>query len=360
MGTVMEAQLKEHPVGLPMGTVVSREVRLKEYPVGLPTKNHFEIATAQLPPPRRGQCLVRNIWMSVDPYMRGRMRPGHYFVPPFEPGKPLEGACVGQVVASDKGPFEIGDYVLGEMGWREYWLTDGQGVHKIDPSLAPVQTYLGALGMTGMTAYVGLVRIGQIVPGETVFVSGAAGAVGNIACQIAKIKGCQVVASAGSDEKIAWLKEHAQIDRGINYKKAPRLSEAIREACPDGINIYFDNVGGDHLEAALQNMANFGRIVACGMISSYNQESPPPGPPSIFRVVTSRLRMEGFIVFDHLDLRPAFLSDMSGWLREGLVESKETIWEGLDKAPAAFVGLFRGDNTGKMLVKIGPAPAVRA
>jgi NADPH-dependent curcumin reductase CurA len=215
------------------------------------------------------------------------------------------------------------------------------------------------MGMPGMTAYVGLLRIGQIVPGETVFVSGAGGAVGTIACQIAKIKGCRIIASAGSDEKIAWLKEHAQIDHGINYKKAGKLSDALARACPEGINIYFDNVGGDHLEAALLNMANFGRIVACGMISSYNQESPPPGPSSIHRVVTSRLRIEGFIVFDHQEVRPAFLSDMSGWIREGLVEPKETIYEGLEKAPAAFIGLFKGENTGKMLVKVGPDPAVR-
>lgn len=356
MSTVTSPETRSREHG---AAVTSREVRLKEYPVGVPTSHHFEIATAQIGQPQRGQCLVRNIWMSVDPYMRGRMRPGRYFVPPFEPGKPLEGACVGQVVASHNGPFEVGDHVLGEMGWREYWLTDGQGVHKVDPGLAPLQAYLGALGMPGMTAYVGLLRIAQIVPGETVFVSGAAGAVGSIACQIAKVKGCRVVASTGSDDKVAWLKEHAQVDHAINYKKTPKLSDALAKACPEGINIYFDNVGGDHLEAALRNMANFGRIVACGMISSYNQESPPPGPPSIFRVVTSRLRIEGFIVFDHLDMRPAFLSDMSGWIREGLIEPTETVYQGLDKAPAAFIGLFRGENTGKMLVQIGPDRATR-
>lgn len=339
-------------------STTSREVRLKEYPIGVPTREHFEIATVQVPHPSPGQCLVRNIWMSVDPYMRGRMRPGKYFVPSFEIGKPLDGACIGQVVVSNNGPFAVGDYVQGELGWREYWLTDGTGVHKIDPTLAPIEAYLGALGMTGMTAYVGLIRIGQIIPAETVFVSGAAGAVGMIACQIARIKACKVIASAGSDAKVAWLKEQAGVDHAFNYKTVRNLGDELRAACPQGINVYFDNVGGDHLEAALQNMANFGRIVECGMISHYNAESPPPGPPSIFRVVTSRLRIEGFIVFDHNDMRSVFLSDMSTWIRDELIKWEETVYEGIENAPAAFLDLFKGRNLGKMLVKIGPDVAV--
>lgn len=341
-----------------MAATTGREVRLREYPIGVPTPGQFEIATVPVPEPQPDECLVRNIWMSVDPYMRGRMRAGKSFVPAFEIGKPLDGACVGQVIASNNGPFMVGDYVLGEMGWREYWITRGQGVVQVDPAIAPLQAYLGALGMPGMTAYVGLLRIGQIQAGETVFISGAAGAVGTIAVQIAKLKGCRVVASAGSDDKVAWLDDEAQADHVFNYKKVNSLNDELASACPGGINVYFDNVGGDHLEAALRNMANFGRIVACGMISAYNAESPPPGPPSISRIITNRLRMEGFIVFDHNDMRPSFLSQMSGWIRDGRVKWKETIHEGLEEAPAAFIGLFKGENLGKMLVRIGPDPAV--
>lgn len=338
-----------------MGETRSREIHLKRYPTGVPAEDDFELATATVRDPGPGECLVRNIWMSVDPYMRGRMRSGRYFVPPFELGRPLDGACIGRVMASNDGPFAEGTYVLGEAGWREYWITDGKGATCIDENVAPLQAYLGALGMPGMTAYVGLLRIGQLLPSNTVFVSGAAGAVGSIACQIAKLKGCRVIASAGSPEKIAWLRDEARADHAFNYKETDDLSAELATACPEGINIYFDNVGGEHLEAALRNMADFGRIVACGMISNYNAESAPAGPSSLFRVVTSRLRMEGFIVFDHQDMRPAFLSDMSGWLATGAVRMKETIYEGLERAPSAFIGLFEGANLGKMLVRIGKA-----
>lgn len=340
-----------------MSTTQGREIRLKSYPAGEAVVSDFELATVAIPDPAPGECLVRNIWMSVDPYMRGRMRSGRYFVPPYELGKPLDGACVGRVIVSNNGPFEVGTYVLGEAGWRDYWLTDGKAAVAIDPNLAPISTYLGAMGMPGMTAYVGLLRIGQLIPAKTVFISGAAGAVGSVACQIAKLNRCRVIASAGSDEKVTWLKEHAHVDHAFNYKKVANLADELAAACPEGINIYFDNVGGDHLEAALRNMADFGRIVACGMISAYNAESPPPGPSSIFRVVTSRLRLEGFIVFDHQDMRPAFLSDMAAWISEGTVKLKETVYEGLENAPAAFLGLFKGENLGKMLVRIAPDAA---
>jgi len=335
-----------------MAATQGREIHLREYPIGVPTPHHFEIVTVPVPDPGPGECLVRNVWMSVDPYMRGRMRAGPNFVPGFDLGKPLEGACIGQVIASNNGPFAVGDYLLAEKGWREYWLTSGDVGTKIDPSLAPVEAYLGPLGMPGMTAYVGLLRIGLIQPGETVYISGAAGAVGSVACQIAKLKGCRVIASAGSDEKVAWLKEEAGVDHAFNYRKVSNLNDELRTSCPQGINVYFDNVGGEQLDAALRNMAMFGRVVACGMISLYNAESPPPGPPSIFRVVTARLRIEGFIVFDHEDMRPAFLADMSKWLRGGQIRSKQTVYDGLENAPKAFLGLFKGENFGKMLVKL--------
>ena len=333
--------------------ILSREIRLKQRPVGVPKEGDFELVTVPLREPREGEVLVQNIFMSVDPYMRGRMSERESYIPPFPLGKALEGGCVGHVVRSVGGRFREGDLVLSMLGWREYYLSDGTGLIGIDPSLAPIQTYLGTLGMPGLTAYVGLLDLGQPQDGDTVFVSAASGAVGAIVCQIAKIKGCRVVGSAGSDAKVTWLLEEAGVDAAFNYKKVGDLSAEVAKHC-EGVDIYFDNVGGPHLVAALDQMKPCGRVVLCGMISQYNITRPPRGPGNLILAIIKRLTLRGFIVTDHLHRQQDFLSDMSRWIAEGRIAWKETIVEGIGSAPRAFLGLFSGDNVGKMLVKLGP------
>ncbi len=341
-----------------MSSDVSREIRLREHPVGTPTAETFELAEVSVPKPGEDEFLVRNIWMSVDPYMRGRMMGLKTYVDPFQIGEPLNGGCVGQVVESNHSDYAVGDYVMGMLGWREHWVSNGREVRKIDPSLAPIQSFLGVLGMPGMTAYAGLVRVGKVAEGDTVFVSAAAGAVGSVVCQIAKVKGCRVVGSAGSQEKIEWLREEAGVDYVFNYKEVDDISKELGKACPDGIDLYFENVGGDHLEAALARMNDFGRVVVCGLIDQYNAPTPPPGPRSFVNIIPKRLRIEGFIVTDHLDITPQFFADMGSWIAAGKLKWRETVVEGLENAPSAFLGLFKGENIGKMLVKVGPDPAV--
>jgi len=336
--------------------ILSREIRLAHRPVGLPRETDFVLAETRIPELGDKEVLVRNIYMSVDPYMRGRMNDGPSYLPPFQLGEPLAGACVGQVVESRNPTFQGGDCVSSARGWREYFLSDGSDLVKIDPRLAPIQAYLGPLGMPGMTAYVGLLQIGQPKVGETVFVSAASGAVGSIACQIAKIKGCRVIGSAGSEEKVAWLLNDAGIDVAFNYKKTEDLMVAVKKHCPKGIDVYFENVGGRHLEAALEHMNLSGRVVMCGMISQYNATEAQPGPCNLFHVTTKRLTIRGFIVSDHLEWRPQFLGKMRQWIGEGRIKWKETIAAGIEKAPQSFLSLFRGENFGKMLVKIGPDP----
>jgi NADPH-dependent curcumin reductase CurA len=337
-----------------MAEITSREIRLATRPAGVPTREAFELAEVTLPEPQPGEIVVRNVWMSVDPYMRGRMRAVRSYVEPYEIGQPLAGGCVGRVIRSRHERFQTGDWVLADHGWREYWLSTGDGVHTIDPDLAPPQTYLGVMGMPGMTAYVGLHRIARISGGETVFVSAAAGAVGATACQIARLDGCRVVASAGSEAKLAWLREAAGVDVTINYRTERRLAATLQRACPDGLDVYFDNVGGGHLEAAIQNLRDHGRIAACGMISQYNERLPQAGPRNLLAVVVKRLTLQGFIVHDHADLQDTFRTEMAGWLRSGQVKWQETVVDGLENAPGAFLGLFEGENLGKMLVRVGP------
>ena len=337
-----------------MAEVLSREFRLKKRPTGMPEESDFELAEVRVPEPGEGEVLVRNIYMSVDPYMRGRMNDTLSYVPSFELSKPLEGGCVGQVVESKMDGFQTGDYVLGTRGWREAYLSDGSDLTIIDPRIGPIQAYLGILGMPGMTAYVGLLDIGRPKPGQNVLVSAASGAVGSAVCQIARIKGCNVVGSAGSDEKLSWLLDAAKIDGAINYRRAQDLSAEIGKLFPEGIDIYFEGVGGKHLEAALENMKPCGRIVLCGMISQYNATRREPGPSNLFLAITKSLTLKGFIVSDHMDRWARFHADMGNWIKEGRVKWKETIVEGIENAPKAFIGLFRGENFGKMLVKTGP------
>jgi NADPH-dependent curcumin reductase CurA len=331
----------------------SCEIRLKRLPQGLPIAADFEIAEVELAPLGRGEILVRNLWLTVDPYMRGRMTGKDSYIPAFRIGQALEGGAIGRVEAAQGHPrFQVGDLVRSGLGWREAFRSDGKGLEKIDPKQGSAQAFLGALGMPGLTAYAGLLTHGRPKPGETVFVSGAAGAVGGIVCQIAKIKGCRVVASAGSPAKIEWLRRTAKVDVAIDYRATPDLDAAFAAACPEGIDIYFDNVGGSHLEAALGRMRQNGRIVMCGAISRYNDAHPMPGPNNLSLTVTRRLTLQGFIVTDHWNQMPQFLAEMAGWIAEGRMQWQETVVDGLDAMPEALIGLFRGDNLGKMLVRL--------
>jgi NADPH-dependent curcumin reductase CurA len=334
-----------------MTATVSREIRLKRRPVGLPSAADFELASVPIPALGAGEVLVRNLYMSVDPYMRGRMLDQPSYVQPFQVGEPLDGGCVGEVVQSNSGTWPVGEHVLGRQGWREYYVSDGTDLTRIDTKLAPPQAYLGALGMPGLTAYVGLLDIGHPQTGDTVFVSAAAGAVGSVVCQIAKIKGCRVVGSAGSAAKIHWLREVAGVDAAFNYKEVDSLSAELAKHCPNGIDVYFENVGGAHLDAALEHMNLRGRIVLCGMISQYNA-SAPSGPSNLRLAVRKRLTLQGFIVFDHIDRQAQFYADMAAWMAAGKMHWQETIIDGIENAPRAFIGLFSGDNTGKMLVRL--------
>jgi NADPH-dependent curcumin reductase CurA len=336
-----------------MTNKISREIRLKNRPVGLPSESDFELAEVTLPEVGDGELLVQNIYMSVDPYMRGRMVDRKSYVPPFQLGQALDGGCVGRVVESKNEQYQAGDFIIGMVGWREYFISDGTGLMKIDANLAPIQAYLGTVGMPGLTAYYGLLEIGKPKEGETVFVSAASGAVGSIVCQIAKLKGCYVVGSAGSDEKVAWLLEEAGVDAAFNYKKTDDIIAEVGKKCPNGIDVYYENVGGVHLEAALEHMNPHGRIVMCGMIDIYNAAAPVPGPPNLAHIIGKKLTMQGFIVSDHFDMLMQFYGDLGKWIAEGKIKWKETIIDGLENAPKAFIGLFKGENFGKMIVKVG-------
>ena len=328
----------------------SREIHLAARPHGVPQPTDFDLVDVDVPDPDDGQVLIRNAYVSVDPYMRGRMNDTKSYVPPFALGEALTGGAVGQVVASRNGRVEEGSWVVHNLGWRELALSDGTGLLGVDPAVASVSTALGVLGMPGLTAYVGLLDVGRAQEGETVFVSGAAGAVGSVVGQIARLKGCRVIGSAGSAEKVAWLRELG-FDEVFDYREV-----TAREALKDGIDLYFDNVGGPTLEAALAALRMRGRVVACGAISQYNATELPSGPRNLFLVVTKRLRIEGFIVSDHFDRMPAFLGEVAPWVRDGSVRYRETVVDGIENAPAAFIGLLAGENIGKMLVRVGPEP----
>ena len=322
-----------------------------ERPRGEPTASDFELAEVELPEPADGEVLIRNAWLSVDPYMRARMNAVRSYAPSYELGRPMYGGAVGRVEASRLDGFEPGDWVVHALGWRERTLTDGRGLRRIDAQLAPPQAYLGVLGLPGFTAYVGIDDIGRVREGDVVYVSAAAGAAGSAAAQMAKIRGARVLGSAGSAEKVAWLEELG-LDAVFDYRKRP-VREALRELAPNGLDVYFDNVGGEQLEAAIGAMREHGRIVACGSIAQYNDTEPSPGPRNLSLVVTRRLRIEGFIVTDHNDRLPAFLADAVGWVADGRLRWRETVVEGIERMPAALVGMLRGDNVGKMLVKVG-------
>jgi NADPH-dependent curcumin reductase CurA len=273
-------------------------------------------------------------------------------VAPFKVGQPLEGAAVGVVEQSRDARFKPGDMVTHFSGWRDHAAIDAAAARRIEPSSIPLEAWLGPLGVPGETAHAGLLHFAKLREGETVFVSAAAGAVGSMVVQIAKLKGARVIASVGSEEKARWVKDELGADAVINYKTAGNLTKALAAAAPGGIDVYFDNVGGSHLEAAINAARLYARLIICGMIAQYNDETPPPGPRNLAMFIGKRLTMQGFIILDHADLKPAFIREMSGWITEGRIKSRDTIVEGLDSAPKAFLGLFSGENIGKMLVKI--------
>jgi NADPH-dependent curcumin reductase CurA len=328
------------------------EIRLASRPKGWPTPENFDLVEVAVPQPGEGQILVRNRVMSVDPAMRGRMDDVKSYMPPYQIGKPLDGGAVGEVVASTVRQFSPGDTVLHGSGWREYALLDADRAITVDPSAAPLGAYLGVLGMPGLTAYAGLLEVAGMQPGEVVFVSGAAGAVGSLVGQIAKLRGAtKVIGSAGSAEKVRYLTEELGFDTAFNYKDGP-VRDQLRAAAPEGINVYFDNVGGEHLEAALDVLNLHGRVAVCGMISLYNATERPAAPRNLPELIKKRLTMRGFLVLDHAHLRDQFQQDVSGWLREGKLHYRETTVDGLRNAPQAFLDMMRGANTGKMLVTI--------
>ena len=332
---------------------VAREIRLVARPQGFPDEDLFEVAETSIPDPADGQVLIRNAYFSVDPYMRPRMNDVRSYVAPFTLGEAMTGGAVGRVVSSQNPRYAEGDWVVHQLGWREWALSDGSALRKLDPAVAPISTALGVLGMPGFTAWYGLHELGTPAEGETVFVSGAAGAVGSAAGQMARIAGCRVIGSAGSAEKLEWLRELGFDDVFDYREQSPR--HALAELAPDGIDVYFDNVGGDHLECAIGALRTHGRIVACGSISRYNDAEPAPGPRNMFLVVTKRLRIQGYIISDHYERFGEFVEQAATWVREGRLRYRETVVEGIENAPKAFLGLLRGENIGKMLVKVGPA-----
>jgi NADPH-dependent curcumin reductase CurA len=317
----------------------------------MPRTDDFSVIETEVGDPAKGEIQVRNLAMSVDPYMRGRMVDRKSYVPPFQIGEVLTGGCIGQVVKSNHPDFADGDHVSSHYGWREAYTAPVEGIEQLGELKAAPSLYLGAIGMPGMTAYVGLLEVGALADGETVFVSGAAGAVGSIVGQIAKLKGCRVIGSAGSQAKVDWLTGDVGFDYAFNYKSG-ELLQHLREGAPDGLDVYFDNVGAEHLQAAIMHMRPFGRIPLCGAIALYNDTEPRPGPNNLAMAIGLGLTLRGFIVnhFDHL--KADFRRDMEDWVTGGKIQAKETVFNGIDSAPDAFIGLFTGANTGKMVVTL--------
>jgi NADPH-dependent curcumin reductase CurA len=324
----------------------SKEVHLLERPRGLPVPAQFGIVESEVAEPAAGQLLVENIYMSVDPAMRPRLAAQTPL------NEAMAGGAIGRVLASRHSSFREGDYVESMQGFRQYFLSQGEGLSKLDPDGMPLVAYMSLLGLTGLTAYGGLLVTAGLKDGENVFVSAAAGAVGSVASQIAKIKGCYVIGSAGSDDKCRWLKEELGLDAVINYKKK-ELRTALKAAAPRGIDVYFDNVGGEHLNAALPRMNALGRIAVCGMISAYNNFGAISEPvTTLSNMIYNRLTMRGFVFYEFEPMRDQFLADMKRWLKEGRIHYRTTVLQGIEQAPTALIGLFSGANTGKMLVQL--------
>lgn len=331
---------------------MNQVILLHERPVGKPTLSNFEFAEEEMPTLHVGEVLLKTLYVSVDPYLRGRMNDTKSYTPPFELDKPIQSGIVAQVTESKIPDFSPGDYVSGILDWKEYQVSNGLGLTKIDPVVASLSAYLGVLGMTGLTAYLGLTKIGNPVTGETLVVSGAAGAVGSIVGQVGKILGCRVVGLAGTDEKVDELKSEFNFDEAINYKTTGNLTAAIKAACPGGVDIYFDNVGGEISDAVLANINKQARIVICGAISLYNETEVPMGPRVQPIILTKSATMTGFIVSDFVEKFPTAVNMLATWLKDDKLKYAETIVKGFDNIPQAFLDLFEGKNKGKMIVKI--------
>ncbi|MCE1055783.1 NADP-dependent oxidoreductase [Pseudomonas alloputida] len=332
-------------------TQTNRRFLLAKRPVGAVRRDDFSFETVPAEQPGEGQVLVRNLYLSLDPAMRGWMNEGKSYIPPVAPGQVMRALGVGEVVASNHPGYQPGDHVSGALGVQDYFTGEPQGLHKIDPKLAPLPRYLSALGMTGMTAYFALLEVGQPKAGDTVVISGAAGAVGSIVGQIAKIKGCRVVGIAGGAEKCQYLKDELGFDGVIDYKAEDVLAGLKRE-CPKGVDVYFDNVGGDILDAVLTRINFKARIVICGAISQYNNKEAVKGPANYLSLLVNRARMEGFVVMDYSKDYGKAALEIAGWLASGQVKSKEDVVEGLETFPETLLKLFSGENFGKLVLKV--------
>jgi leukotriene B4 12-hydroxydehydrogenase/15-oxo-prostaglandin 13-reductase len=331
---------------------INRQFRLAARPVGLPKESDFTLVDAPAPSLADGQALVKTTYLSVDPYMRGRITGVRTYADPVNIGDLMQAGAVGQVVESKSPELAPGDLVLGHWGWQEYAAVDAKSVRKLDPKLAPVSTALGVLGMPGMTAYFGFLEICKPQPGETVLVSGAGGAVGSLVGQIAKIKGCRVVGIAGTDEKVGWLVKELALDSAFNYKTTADYGEKLKELCPNGIDCYFDNVGGSITDAVFPRMSTFGRISVCGQISQYNLKQPEQCPRLLPHVLVKQLKVEGFIVTRFQSRFDEGIAQMAQWIKEGKLKYREQVVEGFENTPKAFIAMLQGENTGKMLVKV--------
>jgi NADPH-dependent curcumin reductase CurA len=331
---------------------MNKTIYLKNRPSGVPSLNDFEFKEESKPSPSDGEILLKSKYISVDPYLRGRMRSGESYIEPFKVNEPIESVIIAEVISSNSPNFKEGDFVTGMLKWKQFQVSKGIGLNKVDPNIAPLTAFLGILGLTGITAYLGLEKIGKLKEGETLLVSGAAGAVGSIVGQIGKIKGCKVVGIAGTDEKIALLKNEFGFDEGINYKTTSNMKEAINKSCPNGVDVYFDNVGGEILDAALENINKFGRLIICGAIALYNATETPQGPRHEGTLIKKSVLMQGFTVRDYIKEFGPATKQLATWLQEDKIKYTETIVDGFDKTPQAFLDLFKGKNTGKMIVKV--------
>ena len=332
---------------------MNRQITLVARPAGYPKASDFKLVETPIPTPEDGQVLVKTIYLSVDPYMRGRMNQRRSYAPNVQINEVMVGGVIARAIETKHTDFQVGDIVNANIGWQEYGVTQGDGLRKIDLSIAPISTGAGILGMPGLTAYFGLLEVGKLQDGETVFVSGAAGAVGSVVGQIAKIKGCRVIGSAGSDEKVAYIVDELGFDEAFNYKNVKDYHAKLAELCPDGIDVYFDNVGGRITDAVFPNLRVKGRVVICGQISQYNLENAETGPRFLWHLITQRARIEGFLVSEFSDRYAEALVRMAEWLKMGKLKYRETIAEGgIETAPEAFISMLKGGNIGKQLVKV--------
>jgi NADPH-dependent curcumin reductase CurA len=331
---------------------MNRQITLASRPVGYPKASDFNLVEVPMPTPEDGEVLVKTIYLSVDPYMRGRINAAKSYAANVEIDEVMIGSVIAEVIATKHPDFKIGDIVNAGIGWQEYGVAAGDGLRKIDPTIAPISASGGILGMPGLTAYFGLLEVGKLQERETVFVSGAAGAVGSVVGQIAKIKGCRAVGIAGSDEKIDYVVDELGFDAAFNYKTVSDYNGKLQELCPDGVDVYFDNVGGAITDAVFLNLSVGARVAICGQISQYNLEKPELGPRKLWHLIVKRARVEGFLVFEFADRFDEGFRQMAEWMKTGQIKYSETVVEEFENAPAAFIGMLKGANIGKQLIKV--------